>query len=118
MQNTLVIKENLNLMAGIGNTRNLIFRGPCIMIYSYNKSQQDALFIKFIFGKELYMFQIDLPSIIRSFNTVYAAIGICHASYVDCLLARSGWNWFSCVDGGVLHWFSCVDSGILHHRHN
>jgi len=22
-------------------------------------------------------------------------------SYVDCLLARSGWNWFSCVDGGI-----------------
>ena len=24
-------------------------------------------------------------------STVYTAIGICHASYVDCLLARSGW---------------------------
>ena len=35
------------------------------------------------------MFQTDLLSIIRSLNTVYAAIGICHASYVDCLLARS-----------------------------
>ena len=23
-------------------------------------------------------------------------------SYVECLLARSGWNWFSCVDGRVL----------------
>ena len=58
------------------------------MIYSYNKSQQDALFIKFIFDKELYMFRTDLLSIIRSFNTVYTAVGICHASYVDCLLAR------------------------------
>ena len=27
---------------------NLTFRGPCIVIYSYNKSQQDALFLKFI----------------------------------------------------------------------
>jgi len=36
------------------------------------------------------MFQTDLLSIIRSFNTVYTAKGICHASYVDCLLARSG----------------------------
>ena len=36
---------------------------------------------------ELYMFWTDLLSIIRSFNTVYRAIGICHASYVDCLLA-------------------------------
>ena len=36
------------------------------------------------FDKELYMFRTDLLSIIRSLNTVYAAIGICHASSVDC----------------------------------
>jgi len=35
------------------------------------------------------MFRTDLLFIIRSLNTVYTAIGICHASYVDCLLARS-----------------------------
>jgi len=40
------------------------------------------------FGKELCMFQTDLLPIIRSLNTVYTAIGICHASYVDCLLAK------------------------------
>jgi hypothetical protein len=61
------------------------------MIYSYNKSQRHAIFLKFIFDKELYMFWTDLPSIISSLNTVYAAIGIFHANYVDCLLARSGW---------------------------
>jgi len=44
-------------------------------------------------GKELYMFQTDLPSIIRSLNTVVIAKGICHTSYVDSLLARSGWNY-------------------------
>jgi len=33
------------------------------------------------------MFRTDLMTIIRSLNTVYTAIGICHASYVDCLLA-------------------------------
>ena len=44
------------------------------------------------FHKELYMFRTDLLSIIRSLNTVYTAIGICHASYVDCLLSRSGMN--------------------------
>jgi len=38
------------------------------------------------------MFQTGLLSIIRSLSTVYTATGICHASYVDCLLARSGWN--------------------------
>jgi len=31
---------------------NLTFRGLCIMIYSYNKSQQDALFLKFILIKD------------------------------------------------------------------
>ena len=36
------------------------------------------------------MFLTDLLSIITSLNTVYTATGICHASYVDCLLARSG----------------------------
>jgi hypothetical protein len=64
---------------------NSTFRGPCIVIYSYNKNQWDALFLKFIFDKELL-------SIIRSLNTVYTTIGVCHASYVDCLLARSGRN--------------------------
>jgi len=33
------------------------------------------------------MFQTCPLSIIRSLNTVYTATGICHASYVDCLLA-------------------------------
>jgi len=61
------------------------------MIYSYNKSQRDALFPTFYFGKELYIFHTDLLSIIRSLNTVYTATGICHASYVDSLLAMSGW---------------------------
>jgi len=28
----------------------------------------------------------------QDFSTVYTAIGICHAGYADCLLARSGWN--------------------------
>ena len=44
------------------------------------------------FDKELYMFWTDPLYIIRSLNTVYTAIGICHSCYVDCLLARSGWN--------------------------
>jgi len=31
------------------------------------------------FDKELYMFRTDLLSILRSLNTVYTAVGICHA---------------------------------------
>ena len=61
------------------------------MIYSYNKSLRDALFFKFILDKELNMFRTALLSIVRSLNTVYRAIGICHASSVDSLLARSGY---------------------------
>jgi hypothetical protein len=49
-----------------------------------------------LFGKELYMFQTALLSIIRSLNIVFTATGICHTSSVDCLLPRSGWKWFSC----------------------
>jgi len=30
------------------------------------------------FGKELYTFRTDLLSIIRTLNTVFTAIGICH----------------------------------------
>jgi hypothetical protein len=44
------------------------------------------------FDKGLYVFQSDLLSIFRSLNTVYTAVGICHASSVDCLLAKSGWS--------------------------
>jgi len=41
------------------------------------------------FGKQLYMVRTDLLSIIRSLNTIYMTVGICHASYVHCLLATS-----------------------------
>jgi hypothetical protein len=51
---------------------------------------KDMHYFSNLFGKELYIFRTDLLSIIRSFNTVFAAIGICHTSYVECLLARSG----------------------------
>jgi hypothetical protein len=55
-------------------------------MYSYNKSQQDALFPQFIFDKELYMFRTDLLSIIGSLNNLYAVI---HVTYVKCLQATS-----------------------------
>ena len=41
----------------------LTFRGSCIVIYSYNKSQRDALFLKFILIKDFTCFgQIYYPS--------------------------------------------------------
>jgi len=42
-----------------------------------------------LFGKKNYMFWTDLTSIIRSLHTVFTAIGICHAIYIDCLLVMS-----------------------------
>jgi hypothetical protein len=53
---------------------------------SYNK-RQSCTNSQLYFGKELYMFRTDPLSIISSLNTVFTAIGICHTSYVDCLLA-------------------------------
>jgi hypothetical protein len=46
------------------------------------------------FGKELYMFRTEILPIIRSLDTVFTATGICYASYVDCLLVRSEWNFY------------------------
>ena len=67
----------------------LRFRRPCTVIHSYDKSQQDALFLT-LFGKELYMFQTDLLSIIRSLNTVFTATGICHT--VMLTVCWRGWD--------------------------
>ena len=41
---------------------NLTFREPCIVIYSYNKSQWDALFLKFIWLYSTCFRQIYCPS--------------------------------------------------------
>ena len=66
-----------------------------ILIIKANKMH----YFSSLFGKELYTFRSDLLSIIRSLNTVFSAIGIRHTGYVDCLLARSGWNsWWCKVD--------------------
>ena len=63
------------------------------MIYSYNKSQRDALFLKFVLVK---MFRADLLAIIRSLSTLYTAIGVCRTSSVDCPLADTQHN-YCCV---------------------
>jgi len=56
------------------------------------------------------MFRTDLLSTIRSLNTVFTETGICHASYVDCLLARlkmkpifvcSFWEWSRWIEGSI-----------------
>jgi hypothetical protein len=44
--------DNTKIFTYFRIVTNLTFRGPCIMIYSYNKNQRDALFLKFILIKK------------------------------------------------------------------
>jgi hypothetical protein len=72
--------------------QHLTFRGPYIVMYCYNDSQQDALFLKFILIKNSTCFgQVHCPSSGVSQHCIQA-IGVRHASYVGSLLARLGWN--------------------------
>jgi hypothetical protein len=52
------------------------------------------LFLKFIFDEDLSLHVSDGSTVPSSgvSTLLYAAIGICYAIYVDCLLARSGWT--------------------------
>jgi len=50
-----------------------MFRGLCIVIYSYNKIQRDALFLKFIFDKDvLRLLMMDSRSV-RNIGNMYLA---------------------------------------------
>jgi hypothetical protein len=68
--------------------------GSNILIIKANKITISQIYS----GKEFYVFQRDLLSIIRSLNTVFTAIDICHTVYDDCLLARSGPDLASTLD--------------------
>jgi hypothetical protein len=65
-----------------------------LFLHSENRALWYILIIKptrctisqIYFDKVLCMFRTDLLSIIRGLNTVHAAIDICHAGSVDCLL--------------------------------
>jgi hypothetical protein len=98
MTDLIVVSNNSTVLdCMVMNIRHflshLTFRGLCswyILIIKANEMH----YFSALFGKELYVIRTDLLSIIRSLNTVFTAIGICHTSYVYCLLARSGWNQF------------------------
>jgi len=114
---SLQIVQGLEVLETVLEMADLTFRGSCIMIYSYNNSNKMHLFLKFIFGIELYMFQAGFLSTIQVLltacwrdqdgtsvhhqesSTVYTAKGVCHTGFADCLLAGSGQN--ICPSSGV-----------------
>ena len=51
-------------------------------VYILTIKSNELHYFSTLFGKELYMFRTDLLSIIRSLDTVFTAIVICHTSYV------------------------------------
>ena len=52
----------------------LTFRGPCIMIYSYNKSQQDALLLIFLLVKNsfLTLLAVNITIVTNTYCCVYS----------------------------------------------
>jgi hypothetical protein len=71
---------------------NLTFRGPCIVIYSYNKNQRNALISRIYFWNRTLHVSDSFSVYHQESSTVHTAIGICHTGYADCLLAGSEWN--------------------------
>jgi len=62
------------------------------VIYSYNKTNEMHLFLKFIFGIELCMFRTGFSVHHQESSTVYTATAVCCTGFADCLLVGSGWN--------------------------
>jgi hypothetical protein len=66
---------------------SLTFRGPCIVIYSYNENQRDALISQIYFWNRNLHVSDRFSVHYRDSSTVYTATGICHTDFDDCLLA-------------------------------
>jgi hypothetical protein len=76
----------------VRTTSNLTFRGPCIVIYSYNESRRDILISQIYFSNRILHVSESFSVHHQESSTVHTAIDICHTGYADCLLAVSGWN--------------------------
>jgi hypothetical protein len=59
------------------------------VIYSYNKSQRDALISQIYFWNRTLHVSDRFSVHHQESSTVHTAIGICHTGYADCLLAGS-----------------------------
>jgi len=66
----------------------LTFRGPCIMIYSYNKTNKMHISQIYFWNRTQHV--SDRFSVHhQESSTVHTATGICHTGFADCLLASS-----------------------------
>jgi len=70
----------------LSGTYILTFRGPCIVIYSYNKTNEMHYFTNLFWCRTLHVSDRFTVHHQES-STVYTATGICHTGYADCLLA-------------------------------
>jgi len=69
----------------------LTFGGPCIVIYSYNKTNE-MLISQIYFWNRVLSVSDRFSIHHHESSTVYTSIGICHTGYADCLPAGSRWN--------------------------
>jgi len=69
-QTSHIVKILTLFLVSVKNVHSRLkkFNWPCIVINSYNKTNQMYSFFKFIFGIKLYMFRTVPLSIIRSFS--------------------------------------------------
>jgi hypothetical protein len=69
---------------------NLTFIGPCIVIYSYSKTNEIHQFLKFILFCSSTLHVSDGLSVHhQESKTLHTASGICQTDSADCLLASS-----------------------------
>ena len=83
--NSSVSRCNTPVIVHLANKKVLgrvqkTFDVGCLLIIKANKMHS----LSALFGKELYMFRADLPSISGSLNAVFIKTGICHIMLSVC----------------------------------
>ena len=72
--------------------KNMTFRGPCIVIQSYNKSQREALISQIYFWNRTLHVSDRFSVHHQESSTLYTGIGLRRTGHADCLLASSEHN--------------------------
>jgi len=67
-----------NILFGKTELKSLTFRGPCIVIYSYNECQRDALIFQIYFRNRTLHVSDSYSVHHQESSTVHTAIGVCH----------------------------------------